>query len=99
MLKLKNLAVAPTALVVFLWPVLVADMLPGQQILWERTGVQYQTTLGYFLASGGLMTNLGDLDGDLCEDLLVIGADIVLYQSQLWILSGRDGSTIRTVPR
>jgi len=77
---------------------LCATALPAQQLLWERTGSGLQTLGGYSSLSKGIVANLGDLDGDACEDLIVAGADLTVGRSQLWLLSGRDGSTIRTVP-
>jgi hypothetical protein len=77
-----------------------AGMLPAQQLVWEVQGVPGQFTFGLYSASGsGLMANLGDINGDSNDDLIVIGADVVVQRSQLWILSGSDGTTLRTVPQ
>jgi hypothetical protein len=77
---------------------LCATALPGQQLIWQRTGVREVSSLGRNSNTvGGQIANVGDVDGDGCDDLLVLGGHLPSYSSQLWFLSGRDGHTIRTV--
>lgn len=82
-----------------LGPLLLAGALASQQLLWERAGVPAVISLGgNSVGAGGQVVNLGDFDRDGCDDLLVSGADLVAYRAQLWILSGKDGSTLRAGP-
>jgi hypothetical protein len=74
----------------------------AQQLVWDRVGVANQYTFGQTsVSANGLMANLGDLSGDGCDDLAVIVENLLAAQrgSEIWILSGIDGTTIRAVPR
>jgi hypothetical protein len=76
---------------------LCAAAAPGQQLVWQRTGIREVNSLGlYSTTVGGQVANLGDLNGDGCDDLLVLGGHLPSYSSQVWFLSGADGRTMRT---
>jgi hypothetical protein len=70
---------------------LLAAPLLSQEILWERRGVSNLSRVG------GKVVSVGDLNGDGCEDLLhiVITRQGNLNYTELWFLSGRDGSVLR----
>lgn len=64
----------------------------AQQVVWERTGVPAGSRLG------GVAKFIGDVNQDGFDDL-VTAVDHwerpVIWSPELWILSGRDGSTLR----
>jgi hypothetical protein len=80
-------------------PLLVASAM-GQELLWERVGEPNENALG------SQVVMLGDVDGDGFDDLLHYvptfkfggwsgqGGSGLLVEYQLWILSGRDGTSL-----
>ena len=74
--------------------VLATCGLQAQQVVWEQTGA-----LGLH-AVGGAIAQIGDLDSDGWPELVHV-AEVPLSSSsvtELWTLSGRDGSVLRTLP-
>ncbi|MFQ5427072.1 MAG: hypothetical protein ACE5EV_08325, partial [Gaiellales bacterium] len=75
-------------------------LLPAQELVWERVGVQGQNIVG-----GGAVVALGDINRDRYDDLLHMANTIRCVgtgrdlEIQLWLLSGRDGRTLRVRPR
>lgn len=73
---------------------LLSTAICGQEVLWERTGMPDVS------GTGGYAKFLGDVDGDGYDDLVTFALGPVPRMiGQLWILSGRDGSTLHTQPR
>ena len=84
-------------LYIFLLSLFVAP-LAAQELVWERNGATGNMVLVSDDTSASV-ANVGDLDKDGCEDLLVIGENLVTgYRSELFFLSGRNGRTLRRVP-
>jgi hypothetical protein len=73
---------------------LSASPLAAQQLLWERSGIEGR--IGF---SPGFVANVGEVDKDECEDLLVLGYNFVTFHEELFLLSGRDGRTLRRLPQ
>lgn len=74
----------------------VAAVLPAQEVLRERVGVNDQL---WFFSKTAV---LGDVDGDGCGDVAAIVRERRPDQSlawRLWVLSGRDGRTLRAFAR
>lgn len=63
----------------------------AQEVLWERTGqVSPQTAVGTFAKF------VGDIDGDGFDDMITLAWRMPRWTQELWLLSGRDGRTLRT---
>ncbi len=70
---------------------LVSVALSGQEVVWERTGQADQTLIGVKYAK-----LIGDIDGDRFDDLVMLALRMPRWTQELWLLSGRDGRTLRT---
>lgn len=69
---------------------LLASAALAQETVWTRTGVILQSQLG------GRVSIVGDVDGDGYDDVLNhVNTGTMDIDDQLWILSGRDGRTLR----
>lgn len=84
------------------WILLWASAATGQQLLWEKTGVKNVTRLLFASGASAQLHRMGDLDGDGWEDLAVFGTDLSGYpqkptETKVWLLSGKDGRTLRVV--
>jgi hypothetical protein len=78
------------ALAPAVFAVLLSFAVRGQDVVWERTG-QPDTTL-----IGDYAKFIGDVDGDGFDDLVMRAWRSPRWTPELWLLSGRDGHTIRT---
>jgi hypothetical protein len=71
----------------------LTEAVAAQEVLWQREGVVDQTQLG------GPVAVLGDLDGDRFDDVANLAFSNMVSppenRSQVWFLSGKDGSTLR----
>jgi hypothetical protein len=83
----------------WLWLLVAAPPIVGQQLLWEQRGVMNVSSFGG--SRGGIGTgslaSLGDCNGDGCDDLLTIGQEVPSAAHKLWLLSGADGNTLREI--
>ena len=76
----------------------VTSSTTAQELIWQREGVENETAIGHQVVV------LGDTNDDGFDDLLHFAVRIFpngtwyRLEGELWILSGRDGSTLSTRP-
>ena len=76
---------------------LLVSLAPGQELVWEQVGVPGVRGFGVNRATvSGTIANLGDLNGDSRDDLLLLGEDVPRHESKLFFLSGADGRILRS---
>jgi hypothetical protein len=77
------------------WLVALSSLCCAQEIVWSRDGVSGQHKFEFAMGA----VPIGDVDGDGWEDAVVIVSGIPSFATELWLLSGRDGRTLRRRPQ